>query len=788
MRIPRNVLLLVLIGLMLGSSLSRVTRVAAADPSASPSTDAQTVRSGLDGAQNALLAGDTTLATTAMAPVAAASDRLLSLLTADPTAATAARDGLAAATAAIAGGDQVAFAVARATVLTAIFRGSYNETIKAVLAGDAATANAWLLIRDFRPTTKFARPNSDSTLAIQQLQQGELPAETAAQEITADLLDTYQGRLDATLSETQSSARQGFVLTQAGSAAEAAGYWAILAPSYETQRGADARHQADAVFASLVQAAQQNDADAFAAAVSQASSIEAGFRAAPLSQEDQARRGRQLLLYLSLVPVEYGRGVKQGQVLLDLEIQEAQAFVDAAKAAFADLRTVLAEQDPAKTDQSASMLTALDKVIQDAGTKTAVADPGQVKSDVSALSDLLNDLYPNAWSAHSAEADFDVIALILDQIEAAVAGGQYEQAESSRLEAYAIFEAGPEKHLLAFAPSLATRIEQLFWQGTGDTPGLAYSLKSHDSLSTIQGTHRELQKSLAEGAERLGSGRPATAAIVFNAATIVFREGLEAVLILASLMASMIGANRHLKRPLAIGALTALAATAVLFVLARTILLSLGKYGEKLEAIVSLVAIGILLLVMNWFFHKVYWTKWIAKHHNRRRVLVGGAAGQILGLVVLGFTSVFREGAESVLFLQALVLDAGTWVVIEGTLLGLLGVAVVGALVFVLQKKLPHKKMLIVTGAMIATVLVTMVGTTVHVLQIVGWLPINPIGTLQVPFWMGQWFGIFGTWEGALVQAAAMIFVVGSYYVAEHAQERRRSATFRGLSTANSQG
>jgi high-affinity iron transporter len=786
MRLPRNVLLIVLIGLVVGSGLSGPSTVAADDAPASPAIDAQTVRTGLDGAQNALLASDANGAVTALAPVAEAADRLFALLTADPTAATDARNGLAAATAAVASGDQVAFAVARAQVLTAIFQGSYNQTINATLAGDAATANTWLLIRDFRPTTKFARPNADATLAIKQLQQGDLPAETAAQEITADLLDTYQGRLDATLSEAAESARQGFVLTQVGSAAEAAGYWAILAPSYETQRGADARRQADAVFASLVQAARQNDAGAFASAASQASTIEAGFRAAPLSQADQARRGRQLLLYLSLVPVEYGRGVKQGQVLLDIEIQEAQAFVDAAKAAFADLRTVLANQDAAKTDQTASMLAELDKVIQDAGAKTAVADPGQVKSDVSAVSTLLKSLYPKSWSENGSQADFDVIASILDQVEAAVAAGQYTQAESARLEAYAIFEAGPEKHLLAFAPSLATRIEQLFWQGTGDTPGLAYSLQGRDSLSTIQATHRELEKSLAEGAERLGSGRPATAAIVFNAATIVFREGLEAVLILASLMASMVGANQRYKRPLAIGALAALASTAVLFVLARTILLSLGKYGEKLEAIVSLVAIGILLLVMNWFFHKVYWTKWIAKHHNRRRVLIGGAAGQVLGLVILGFTSVFREGAESVLFLQALVLDAGTWVVIEGTLLGLLGVAVVGALVFLLQKKLPHKKMLIVTGIMIAAVLVTMVGTTVHVLQIVGWAPITPIQSLQVPFWMGQWFGFFGTWEGVLAQTAALIFVVGSYYVAEHAQERRRAATFRALSTANS--
>ena len=108
--------------------------------------------------------------------------------------------------------------------------------------------------------------------------------------------------------------------------------------------------------------------------------------------------------------------------------------------------------------------------------------------------------------------------------------------------------------------------------------------------------------------------------------------------------------------------------TAMLFVLARNALLSFGRYSEQLEAIVSIVAIGVLLLVMNWFFHKVYWTRWIAKHHDhRRRLLIGASSGPALGFVVLGFSSVFREGAETVLFLQALVLDAGTWIVVQGS-------------------------------------------------------------------------------------------------------------------------
>ena len=80
---------------------------------------------------------------------------------------------------------------------------------------------------------------------------------------------------------------------------------------------------------------------------------------------------------------------------------------------------------------------------------------------------------------------------------------------------------------------------------------------------------------------------------------------------------------------------------------------------------------------MNWFFHKVYWTEWIAGHRKRGKALsrrgaaAGAAAATVAGLYLLGFTSVFREGFETVLFLQALQLSSGTGVVLAGVALGL---------------------------------------------------------------------------------------------------------------------
>ncbi len=122
-------------------------------------------------------------------------------------------------------------------------------------------------------------------------------------------------------------------------------------------------------------------------------------------------------------------------------------------------------------------------------------------------------------------------------------------------------------------------------------------------------------------------------------------------------------------KPILRGALLALPASVLLWFVAQLVLDAFSQYGEKLEAVVGLIAIGVLLLVLNWFFHRVYWTEWIAGHRKRGKALAAdvgaaGAAGAatVVGLYMLGFSSVFREGFETVLFLQALQLSSGTGV------------------------------------------------------------------------------------------------------------------------------
>ncbi len=763
-----RVLFVVLVGIILVQLVAPTVQAQSLPDGVAPGTLSTSIRSQLFAAQSLLNEGDSGGATAAMAGAATDIDVLAAEMTADPVARDELLVGRDAAVAAVAAADPVALAGAKGTIWTAMLRGAYAETILAVEEGRLADASAWLLLREFRPTTRFERPNSNATLALRDLATGDITTEDAVLEINADLLDTYQAKLTSALSDLRTATSQVFPAVQAEQASLVAGYWHLLAPALAEQQGESAVAQADATLATLATAVQAQDAAAIGTAIDEMVVIDRSFRAAPLSEGDQARRAGQLVRYLSLVPIEYGRGVRDGQVVVEIEIGEAMAFLEGARASFDDLYLTLYEQDPVKTAEVDANLTWLEDAIAAASRKTAVADPAEVRAQAESAQSILEGMFPEEWTRSGGQADFDVISSLLDQVETAMKAGRPDLAESARLEAYAIYELGAEKRLLAFAPDLANKTEALFWGGTSDTEGLAVAIARGASPAEIHVTRLELDDALEESQERVGAGRPSEAVVIFNAATIVFREGLEAVLILASLVASMIGANQRFKKPLIFGAGLALAATAILFWLAQTVLHSLGRYGEKLEAVISLIAIGVLLIVMNWFFHKVYWTKWIAKHHTQRRAVLGGAvAGQFAGLVILGFTSVFREGAETVLFLQALVLDAGTWVVIQGTLLGLLGTAIVGALVLVMQKKLPHKKMLTVTGVMLAFVLVVMVGNTVHVFQVVGWLPITPIQGVIFPYWAGTWFGLYATWQGVLFQLAALIFVIGSYYASE---------------------
>jgi high-affinity iron transporter len=266
-------------------------------------------------------------------------------------------------------------------------------------------------------------------------------------------------------------------------------------------------------------------------------------------------------------------------------------------------------------------------------------------------------------------------------------------------------------------------------------------------------------------------------AVVLDSALLVFREGLETILVLAAVTASMVGATRVYRRPIALGAAAGFLASVATWFLAAWVLGQLGAGGLAVQAATGLLAVIVLLVVMNWFFHKVYWTGWIQNRNKQKRAIlsrdgIDTRRATIWGLVLLGLTSVYREGFEVVLFLQNLRLSYGAGTVLEGVALGLGLTALVGGITFLAHRKMPYKRMLILTGVMLGVVLIVMVGESVQEMQLAGWLPETQVA-LAIPGWVGLWFAIFPTVEGLVAQALAAALVVGSYFGAEYWRVKR---------------
>lgn len=267
-------------------------------------------------------------------------------------------------------------------------------------------------------------------------------------------------------------------------------------------------------------------------------------------------------------------------------------------------------------------------------------------------------------------------------------------------------------------------------------------------------------------------------AVILDIAVLVFREGLECILVLTAITASMTGPTAHHRKPVAVGAGIGAVATMITWFIAVKIIGDMSQNMDALQvqAWTGLLAVIVLLIVMNWFFHKIYWSGWISLHNRKKKELQAqerseevSVAKLFWGLGLLGFASFYREGFEVVLFLQSYNLQMGGQIVGLGALLGVIFSGIVAVLTFILHQRLPYRKMLELTGVLLGGVLLVMVGEQAQEMQLAKWIPATPIPWLEpfMPGWMGLWFSVFPTVETLAAQALAAAIVIGSFFLAK---------------------
>jgi high-affinity iron transporter len=262
--------------------------------------------------------------------------------------------------------------------------------------------------------------------------------------------------------------------------------------------------------------------------------------------------------------------------------------------------------------------------------------------------------------------------------------------------------------------------------------------------------------------------------------TILFREGVEAVLLIAVLLGSLeAGRAANFRRPLAWGVVAALGATVVTFLLATLVVDIAPVDREMLEAVTAIAAVGVLMLVSFWLVSRLEQRRWM--EFMRARVSTAIAAGTGLAFAGLGFTAVYREGFETVLFYQALVLFAQgleVWVAL-GVAAAAAALAAVGYAVLKLCRRLPLKPMLISGASILLLLSVAFAGNAVRGLQEADVIAVTPISGdwARLPVFIAELTGIHPTREGLAVQAILLaVYLLGAAYMFAWRPLRRRRA------------
>jgi high-affinity iron transporter len=363
---------------------------------------------------------------------------------------------------------------------------------------------------------------------------------------------------------------------------------------------------------------------------------------------------------------------------------------------------------------------------------------------------------------------------LVDEAVAAAAAGDREQAYALARTAYLDHFELAEVPLRLRDPNLVLDLEFSF-------AAFRNGIRDGAPMSEITSSAAAIRSGLLDVDRTLAAKGFAAPALAFTFAfVILFREGVEVVLLLAILLGALsAGRASGYRKPLAAGVIAALAATALTWVLATLVLEIAPVQRELLEGVTATLAVGVLFVVSFWLVSRLDHKHWL--EFMRARVASAIAAGSALAFAGLGFTAVYREGFETVLFYQALSIFAkglGLYVAL-GFATAVVALGVVAYAVLKLGRRIPVKPMLTAGAATLLLLSVTFAGNAVRSLQGADWISITPVQAdwARLPIFLAELTGIHPTREGLTVQAVLLtVYVLGAAWVFAIKPWRRRTA------------
>jgi high-affinity iron transporter len=287
-----------------------------------------------------------------------------------------------------------------------------------------------------------------------------------------------------------------------------------------------------------------------------------------------------------------------------------------------------------------------------------------------------------------------------------------------------------------------------------------------------------LVRYLREDANQLDGRGESAIGVFLGSLIIIVREGFEAIIIVGAIVAYLLkSGNKKSTPPVYWGSLIALGVSVIMaWVLNQITSIAGGQNQEIIEGATMLLAVAVLFYVSNWMVSKAEAGAWSS--YIEGKVDASISRGSVFSLAFAAFLAVFREGAETILFYQALLAQTNTYVnmVWLGLGIGLIVLVVVYILIRFLSIRLPLKPFFLGTSILLFIMSITFIGNGVKELQegnVVGVTPVTGIGSVDI-------LGIYPTLETLIPQIVLLAITVATFVIQIRRNAKRAAARTAG--------
>jgi high-affinity iron transporter len=381
--------------------------------------------------------------------------------------------------------------------------------------------------------------------------------------------------------------------------------------------------------------------------------------------------------------------------------------------------------------------------------------------------------------------NIDTIRERLEDTLVHYARGDFQSAYTSARSAYLDSYEYVEIPLRAIDPDFTLEVEYQF-------ATLRNLIKEQAPQKDVQDIIIDIRRNLDES-ERIvtGTGEIAPAIAFTSSFAVIFREGLESVLILGAILTYLEASrNTKFKPYIYYGIVLALVATVITWLVTSYIIDISGASRELVEAIAALSATAVLFYVSFWILNKIEHKKWM--EFVKAKVWQAGVSGGFMVFVMLSFFTVYREGFETVLFYQAMFAFAKYMELYVG--LGfVLGIASLLGLFFVMRKlgkRLPLRVLFGLTMGIGAYLSVAFLGNAIRELQILDVIPYTSMFGIipRLDINLAAMTGIYPTLEttiGQIILLAVYLFAASYVLIFKPRREQKLVAMRKSRNISN---